>query len=59
MEVRQISAVLNVADVGTKALSMSRLRLLLFWCHAVNGDGSRVGEQETQESRTTSRRARS
>lgn len=49
MEVKQISTVLNLADIGTKPLSKSRLRLLLHWCHAMNGDGSRVGEQENQE----------
>ena len=49
MEVKQISTVLNLADIGTKPLSKARLRLLLFWCHAMNGDGSRVGEQEHQE----------
>ena len=49
MEVKQISTVLNVADIGTKPLSKARLRLLLFWCNARNGDGSRVGEQEHQD----------
>ena len=60
MEVKQISTVLNLADIGTKPLSKARLRLLLFWCHAMNEDGSRVGEQEHQDLRgLTSRRARS
>ena len=49
MEVKQISTVFNVADIGTKPLSKARLRLLLFWCNARNGDGSRVGEQEHQD----------
>ena len=49
VEVKQISTVLNLADIGTKPLSKARLRLLLFWCNAKNGDGSRVGEQEHQD----------
>ena len=49
MEVKQISTVLNLADIGAKPLSKARLRLLLFWCHAMNEDGSRVGEQEHQD----------
>ena len=49
MEVKQISTTLNLADIGTKPLSKARLRLLLYWCNARNGDGSRVGEQEYQD----------
>ena len=40
---------LQPADIGTKPLSKARLRLLLFWCHAQDGDGDRVGETERQQ----------
>ena len=49
LEVKQIGTAYNLADIGTKPLSKVRLRLLLFWCHARDGDGERVGEKERQQ----------
>ena len=49
LEVKQIGTAYNLADIGTKPLSKVRLRLLLFWCHARDGDGERVGEKEHQQ----------
>ena len=46
MSVRQVNTVLNVADIGTKPLSRSRLDLLLYWCNARTGDGQRIGEKQ-------------
>ena len=47
LEVKQIGTAYNLADIGTKPLSKVRLRLLLFWCHARDGDGERVGDTVT------------
>ena len=49
LEVKQIGTAYNLVDIGTKPLSKARLRLLLFWCHARNGDGEHVGEKEHQQ----------
>ena len=37
------------SDIGTKPLSQQRRKLLLHKCHAIDGDGNRVGEKERQE----------
>ena len=49
LKVKQIGTAYSLADIGTKPLSKVRLRLLLFWCHARDGDGARVGEKEHQQ----------
>ena len=46
LSVRQVSAAMNIADIGTKPLSRARLDLLLYWCNAMTGDGQRVGEKQ-------------
>ena len=48
MSVRQVNTALNVADIGTKPLSRSRLDLLLYWCNAMTGDGQRIGERQRE-----------
>ena len=49
MEVIQVSTSKNISDIGTKALSQMRLKLLMFWCNMRSADGARIGEQEFQE----------
>ena len=48
-EVRQVGTVRNVADIGTKPLSQHRLRLLLYWLQARDGEGGRVGQREFEQ----------
>lgn len=49
MEVVLVSTFRNISDIGTKALSQMRLKLLMFWCNMRSADGTRVGEQEAQQ----------
>ena len=49
LEVKLIGTIHNVSDIGTKPLSQQRRKLLLHKCHAIDGDGNRVGEKERQE----------
>ena len=46
MEVKQISTLLNIGDIGTKPLGKSRLQALMFWCKIYNKDGTPIGEDE-------------
>ena len=51
LEVRQIGTARNLADIGTKPLSQHRLRLLLYWLQARDGEGKRVGQKEFEQFR--------
>ena len=46
MEVKQISTLLNIGDIGTKPLGKFRLQALMFWCKIYNKDGDPIGEDE-------------
>ena len=49
LEVRQIGTTKNISDIGTKPLSRSRLKLLLYWLQARDAEGERVGQQECEQ----------
>ena len=49
LEVKQIGTIHNVSDIGTKPLSQQRLKFFVRTCHAIYGDGNKVGEKERQE----------
>ena len=49
LEVRQVGTARNVADIGTKPLSQQRLRLLLYWLQARDGEGARVRQREFEQ----------
>ena len=46
LEVKQISTLLNIGDIGTKPLGKSRLQALMFWCKIYDKDGTPIGEDE-------------
>ena len=57
--VKAVGTVYNIADLGTKPLTRSRIELILYWCRNYNARGERLGQEEhdrVQEG-TTSRRS--
>ena len=46
MDVKQVSTLLNIADVGTKPLGKARVQALLSWCNVRDKEGNLVGEDE-------------
>ena len=49
--ISQIGTTWNMADIGTKALSQRRMRLLMFEIGMVQQDGSLIGQDEASETR--------
>ena len=46
LQVKAVGTTYNVADLGTKPLSRSRITLILYWCNTRNSDDERIGEEE-------------
>ena len=46
LQVKAVGTTYNVADLGTKPLSRSRITLILYWCNTRSSDDERIGEEE-------------
>ena len=46
LRVKPVGTIRNVADLGTKPLSRTRIMLILYWCNTRSGDDEKIGEEE-------------
>ena len=46
LQVKAVGTTYNVADLGTKPLSRSRITLILYWCNTRSSADERIGEEE-------------
>ena len=46
LQVKAVGTTYNVADLGTKPLSRSRITLILYWCNTRSSTDERIGEEE-------------
>ena len=53
LEVKQISTLLNIGDIGTKPLGKGRLYALMCWCNVFTKEGVPVGEEEAAKAKGT------
>ena len=53
LEVKQISTLLNIGDIGTKPLGKGRLYALMCWCNVFTKEGVPVGEEEAAKAKET------
>ena len=53
LEVKQISTLLNIGDIGTKPLGKGRLYALMCWCNFFTKERLPVGEEEIAKAKAT------
>ena len=53
LEVKQVSTLLNIGDVGTKPLGKGRLYALMCWCNVFTKERLPVGEEEIAKAKAT------